>query len=143
MRIQIGCGNSYWDGWKNIDISKDVKTDECYDIQKGIKEKDDSVEEIFAGCVLEQVDNLVFVMNECHRALKKGGVLRGYVPSTDAMVLHLDPMDKRFFQEDSFKYFVESERHWQKFGKNYGFKGWENVETTTNDGGIIHFQLTK
>lgn len=143
MKLNLGNGNQYWEDWKNIDISPEVKTDECYDIGKGIKEKDGTVEEIFAGCVLEQVDDLVFVLNECHRVLKDGGILRGYVPSTDSRVMHLDPMDKRFFQEDSFRYFVKSDHLWQEFGKNYGFKGWEKVETTINAGGILHFQLTK
>ena len=143
MRINLGCGRDYWEGWKNIDISNQVKTDECYDISKGIKEKDESVSEIHCGCVLEQVDDLVKVMNECHRVLIQGGTLKGYVPSTDPRVLFLDPMDKRFFQERSFEYFIESENAWKNFGKSYGFKPWTSFEANTNDGGILHFKLTK
>jgi predicted SAM-dependent methyltransferase len=142
-RLNIGCGKSYWNGYKNIDISTAVKTDECYNIENGINEKDGSIEEIFAGCVLEQVEDLAFVMNECHRVLRKGGTLRGYVPSTDPRVMFLDPMDKRFFQEDSFRYFVEGDNHFEDFGKNYGFMGWEKAETEMAESGILHFNLTK
>jgi hypothetical protein len=141
--LNLGCGKDYWEGWKNIDISNQIKTDECYDIEKGLKEPDNSVSEIHCGCVLEQVEDLVRVMNECWRVLEKGGVLRGYVPSTDPRVLHLDPMDKRFFQEDSFKYFVETERAWTHFGRSYGFKPWARSEVSTNENGIIHFSLWK
>lgn len=143
--LNIGCGRDYINkpGWKNIDISTEVRTDERYDVSKGIREEDDSVSEINAGCVLEQIDDIVGIMNECWRVLEKGGVLKGYVPSTDPRVLHLDPMDKRFFQEKSFNYFIESERDWQYFGKNYGYKPWEKYEVFTNDNGIIHFKLWK
>lgn len=143
MKLNLGAGNSKMSGFKNIDIAACTDPDECYNIENGINEKDGEVEEIFAGCVLEQVDDLTFIMNECHRVLKKGGVLRGYVPSTDPKVMFFDPMDKRFFQEDSFKYFVESENLWQNFGRNYGYKSWSKLETMTNDNGIIHFALTK
>jgi ubiquinone/menaquinone biosynthesis C-methylase UbiE len=143
MKINIGCGNSKMDGFKNIDVSPIVNPDECYDIQNGIQEKDDSVDEIFAGCVLEQVDDLGFVMNECWRVLKTDGVLRGYVPSTDSKVLFQDPMDKRFFQESTFNYFVEEHNYWKEFGKQYGYKPWKSVETEINPSGILHFILTK
>lgn len=143
MKLNIGCGNCYMEGYKNIDISPDVKTDECYDISKGIKEKDNSADEIIAGCVLEQIDDLVYIMNECHRVLKDGGMLKGYVPSTDPRVMFYDPMDKRFFQEQSFGYFEKGNHLWETFGKNYGFKGWSKAETQTNDAGIIHFKLTR
>jgi len=143
LKLNLGCGREYDEEFKNIDISKDVKTDECYDINKGIKEKDNSVSEIRVGCVLEQVKDLVRVMNECWRVLEPGGLMTGYVPSTDPRVLHLDPHDIRFFQEDTFKYFVKDERNWQYFGKNYGYYPWSKVETSINDNGILHFKIWK
>jgi len=143
LKINIGCGNSKMDGWKNVDIFPDVQPDECYDIQEGIREETESVDEVFAGCVLEQVDDLGFIMNECHRILKEDGVLRGYVPSTDPKVMFLDPNDKKFFQEDSFRYFVRGHNLFENYGKNYGYSGWSSVETKINDNGILHFILKK
>ena len=143
VKLNIGCGEDYQEGYINIDISPKVKTDECYNINEGIKEEDNTVSQIQAGCVLEQVDDLVRTLNECHRVLRKGGTLLGYVPSTDPSVLHYDPMDKRFFQEDSFRYFVTGDHLYEMFGKNYGFEGWEWVETNKQANGIIHFRLKK
>jgi len=143
VKLNIGCGEDYQEGYFNIDISPKVKTDECYDINEGIREEGDTVSEIQAGCVLEQVDDFVKTLNECHRVLKRGGRLIGYVPSTDPNVLHYDPMDKRFFQEDSFRYFVTGDHLFETFGKNYGFIGWDKVETEKRENGIIHFKLTR
>ncbi len=145
MRLNIGCGNIHLDDCKNIDISKTAKADEVYDVSTGIREEDDSCEEIICGCMLEQLEtnkDFVFVLNECWRVLKSEGILRGYVPSTDPRVMYLDPMDKRFFQEDSFKYFLEGENPYNSFGKNYGFKPWRKIELRTSESGIIHFALT-
>jgi len=143
MRLNLGCGKTRFEGWKNIDISREARADEFYDINEGIKETNGSIEEIHAGCVLEQVGDFMFVLNECWRVLQEGGILKGYVPSTDSKVLHLDPEDKRFFQTGSFDYFNKNKEHWQNFGKVYGYKGWSITEAEINEGGIIHFTLQK
>lgn len=143
IRLNIGCGNLPKEGYKNIDISKEAKADEYYDASKEIKEEDESVEEIHCGCMMEQIDDLVLFLNECHRVLKDGGELNGYVPSTDPSVLHLDPMDKKFFQIDSFNYFNKNKHHWNDYGRIYGFRGWSHTEAYKNENGIIHFKLTK
>jgi len=144
MKLNLGCGNSKLPGYKNIDISKEADADEYYDITKGLCEDSDSVEEINAGCVLEQIgDNWQFirVLNDCWRVLKKDGILKGYVPSIQPEVLFVDPMDKRFFQETTFDYFDGDKHCWREFGKNYGFKPWKDVKIDTNDNGIIHFEM--
>lgn len=148
LKLNLGCGSTdYREGWVNIDRSKDVKTDECFDIAKeGLKQwKDNSVDEIHSGCMLEQLtsEQLLFVLNECHRVLKPGCKLGGYVPSTDPRVLHLDPMDKLFFQIDTFRYFIGNDIHWQRFGKNYGFSPWSSFSGNTNPAGIIFFEMTR
>lgn len=143
LKINIGCGKLPLEGYKNIDKSPKAKADEYYDLDEGIHEADESVGIIEAGCVLEQVNDLVFVLNECHRVLIPGGVLHGYVPSTDPRVLHLDPMDKHFFQIDSFKYFNGNEHHWKEFGENYGFKPWSETKAEMNENGIIFFTMVK
>ena len=142
MKLNVGCGQDYKQDYKNIDISKEVEADEYYDIIKGIKEKDNSIDEILVGCVIEQIDSnkdFIFVMNEFHRVLKKDGLLWGYVPSTDPNVFYIDPIDKRFFTEHMFNYFDYKKQHYQKFGKTYGFKPWIIKEVKTAKNGIIHF----
>jgi len=144
-KLNLGCGNSPKEGFKNIDISLTAKADEFYDISKGIKEKDNSCEEVHCGCILEQIDSnkdFIFVLNEIWRVLKSDGVLTGYVPSTAPGVLYLDPMDKRFFQLESFNYFDYDKTAYINFGKNYGFKPWTNIDVQLNEGAIILFSMT-
>lgn len=145
LRLNLGCGNLPKVGYKNIDISSTAKADEFYDITTGLKEENYTVDEVYAGCVLEQLthDQLKFVLNECHRVLVDGGTLEGYVPSTDPRVMFLDPADKLFFQEGTFEYFNKNRHAWREFGRNYGYLGWTYTETRINDSGILYFKLRK
>ena len=145
-KLNLGCGSTeFLEGWVNIDKSPDVKADLLLDVTLGLPYDDGSISEIHSGCMLEQLtqDQFKYVMNECNRVLQSGGILHGYVPSIDPRVLHLDPMDRLFFQEDSFRYFVASDIHWQRFGKNYNFYPWSAYTARCNDSGIIHFSLIK
>lgn len=145
INLSIGCGNEYKEGYKNIDISHEVRADEYYDIQQGIQELDNSCEVVEAGCVLEQIETnklFIFVMNEIWRVLDTNGKLTGYVPSTDQNVLFVDPMDKRFFSLDSFKYFDIDEHCYRMFGKTYGFKPWRIISLEKKENGIIHFVMS-
>lgn len=146
QKLNLGSGNLPLDGYKNIDISRTAKADEFYDVTLGIKEADNSCDEVHAGCMLEQIESnkdFIFVMNEVWRVLIGGGVFRGYVPTPDPRVMYLDPVDRRFFLPETFRYFVRHENAWMEFGRNYGFMGWSDVHVSVNDNGILHFVLTK
>jgi len=145
-RLNLGCGQEYLKGYKNIDISRNVKADEYYDIREGIREADNSIDEVFAGCFIEQIDSndkFIYVLNEIWRVLKPNGIFEGYVPSTDPSVLFLDPMDRRFFQLESFRYLEKGHRLYERFGKNYGFKPWKVIKLEKRPNGIIYFKLEK
>jgi len=144
MKLNIGCGRLPQDGYKNIDISKEAAADEFYDVCEGIKEKDNSVEEVFSGCMLEQIESnkdFVFVMNEIWRVLKPNGMFAGYVPTPHQNVIYQDPMDKRFFRMETFDYFDSDKHHWKEFGSIYGFKPWHSIELNLADNGILHFKM--
>lgn len=68
--------------WKSIDICENYKADEHYDISTGIKEQDNSVEEIWMGDFFEHLLRIkaVFVITECYRVLKYGGKIQVSVP---------------------------------------------------------------
>lgn len=145
MKLNLGCGRLKRSGWVNVDISKDVEPDLVADVTKGLPYKDDSVEEVHSGCMIEQLerDEFLYVMNEIWRVLQSGGVFTGYVPSTDPRVMHLDPMDRMFFQEGSFRYFEAGTNEYVSFGNHYGFKPWNVEEVKTNESGIIFFTMRK
>ncbi|HDD45196.1 MAG TPA: hypothetical protein ENG63_10115 [Candidatus Desulfofervidus auxilii] len=144
MKLNLGCGELYLKGYKNIDVSTDVKADEYYDIRTGIREPDNSVEEVLCGCILEQIcsnEEFLFVMNEIWRVLKPDGKLIGYVPDASLPIAFQDPFDCRRFTKETFKYFDIDHIYYQRFGKHYGFKPWKVIKCFTADNGIIHFEM--
>jgi ubiquinone/menaquinone biosynthesis C-methylase UbiE len=92
MKLNLGSGISGlaaldiithdYSGWKSIEICESYKADEHYDISTGIREKDNSIEEIWMGDFFEHLLRVKakFVMGECFRVLKYGGRLRISVP---------------------------------------------------------------
>lgn len=151
MKINLGCGNRYLEEpncqWKNIDISKEVKADEYYDVIKGIKEEDNSVDHILADNLLEHIsDGFMEFMNDCHRVLKPGGTFEIFVPdfiaTPDQAIGDPTHFPGRLWCDRSFSYFDKEDPHWQRFGRIYGFKGW-TVERQEPRGQQLHYILRK
>jgi len=78
MRLNLGSGNHPVKGYKNIDIDLSLKPDECYDISRGIREKDNSVDKILISHTLMYLrpSGVKHVLRECLRVLKENGVIR-------------------------------------------------------------------
>jgi predicted SAM-dependent methyltransferase len=71
LKLNIGCGAYYKDGWVNIDASSKVKSDLLAEVPP-LPYPDNSVDEIYAGHFLEHlwpVDADAFLV-ECLRVLK-------------------------------------------------------------------------
>ncbi len=73
MKLNLGCGSEYLKGYINIDIMQGV-ADVVWDLNKcPYPFEDDSVDYVLAKHVLEHLDDVISVMNELHRIVKKGG----------------------------------------------------------------------
>ena len=87
MRLNVGCGNHYADGWVNVDIDAggDVRTDVQGDITGTLPFNDGSAERIYLGHVLEHVDldDVPPALAECRRLLGHGGVMCIVGPDCD------------------------------------------------------------
>lgn len=80
--LNLGCGNVFHEDWINIDHISSSKHVKQYDISKNIPLEDDSVDFLYHSHVLEHLtkkNGLIF-LKECHRVLKKEGVIRIVVP---------------------------------------------------------------
>src|SRR3972149_4347712 len=80
MKLDIGCGNRKKEGYIGIDKVKFDCVDIVKDIQKGLPFLDNVIDEIYCSHCLEHIEDLIFVMNEFYRVLKKEGVLIIEVP---------------------------------------------------------------
>jgi SAM-dependent methyltransferase len=78
IKLNIGCGENYLDGYVNFDISRKVKADAYLDVRKTtLPFKDGVVNQINCIHNLEHIELKYWehVLNEFARVLKKGGRL--------------------------------------------------------------------
>ena len=106
-RLDIGCGNRKHEGYIGIDFEYKEGVDIVRDLEKGLPFDDDSVDEIFASHILEHLNELNFVMEECYRVLKKGGIMRIIVPHFSTIEAARDPSHVRPITEQTFIYFTQ------------------------------------
>ena len=104
MRLNLGCGWEYMNGFINVDRSKHSKADVICDVGK-LPFRSCCIEEIKAKMILEHVDDLIETMNELYRVLSQGGFINVMVPSQYSAMAIADPTHKRVFNNDSFGYF--------------------------------------
>lgn len=127
-------------GWNKVAIVKDFE-------KIGLPFCDNSTVWIRAYNVLEHIENLEFVLNECWRVLKIGGVLEGIVPVAGNELSFRDPTHKRFFVPASFDYFCgisESDDRLPSHPKHakYDFLPWIKLEVKLEGTDIIYFKMS-
>lgn len=123
MKLNLGCMDSYIDGWVNLDIVEPA--DVLHDLTvTPWPFDDDTVEHIAAFDILEHMPDFAQFMNECHRILEPGGKLEIVVP-TPSDNFWLDPTHKRPYLADTFHIFCAND-----YSKTHlGLKQWSNVAT--------------
>jgi|SRR3972149_7450205 len=108
MKLNLGCGKKYLEGYINCDVSKRVKTDCVFDLNNfPYPLKDNSADEVLMDNVLEHLDDIMSVMKEIHRILNKDGTVKIYVPYGKSDGALQDPTHKHFFTEKTMDYFTK------------------------------------
>ena len=84
LKVNFGCGENKLHGWKNHDAE--------IDITNALPYEDKAVSFILAEHVVEHVRyrEAVVFMQECHRILVPGGVLRIIMPSVERIMKYAD-----------------------------------------------------
>lgn len=81
MIVELGCGkNKRFSNSIGVDINPESGADIIHDINEGLPFIDECVDIITSSHFMEHVKDFGFVMRECHRVLKKGGILEFTVP---------------------------------------------------------------
>jgi predicted SAM-dependent methyltransferase len=83
LKLHIGCGDTYIDGWINIDmVSPGKRRDVQWDLRRGLPFPDRSVNSIFSEHLFEHipVPDGLRLLRECRRVLTDGAVIRIGVP---------------------------------------------------------------
>lgn len=109
MKLHLGCGNDYREGWHNVDINL-VECDEQLDItDTPWPYPADSVDRIAAHHVIEHCDDVESVFRECKRVLKPVRALVVTVPiGYNALA---DPDHKHEWMWQTPEFYC-GERHW-------------------------------
>lgn len=108
IKINLGSGKKYLDGYINCDIVKTIKADKYFDLDKPPYPFQDSfADEVLMDNVLEHVEDVGLVMEEIYRILKNQGILRIYVPYFKSDGAFQDPTHKHYFTEKTMDYFIE------------------------------------
>lgn len=122
---------NYW----NFDRVSKTPTDfdaECWKMFPA----DSSVDLIYASHVLEHVNKLQRLLNECHRVLKNGAKIYIVVPHKDSeKALAIDHV--RLLSEFTFK---SLEKEYAQ--SSFGWLPWKILEMVTNERGDIHVVMT-
>lgn len=113
VSVDLGCGNAKVPGSIGLDLSRTESVDIQCDLFGEIPLKSKSVDLVWARQFLEHVphqihkhsrDGLFVVLDEVHRVLRLGGLLRVEVPHAHAFGAFSDPTHTRFFLPQTFNY---------------------------------------
>lgn len=130
--LNLGCGYRKIEGAINIDNRAECSPDLLCDVTEGLPFSDNSICEVKAFDFLEHIPigKTVVVLEEIYRVLKPGGKLEHLTPSTEGRGAFMDPNHVSFWNENSFKYFIDEEYR-NLYGIKAKFKG-ENKTIMTN-----------
>jgi|TARA_B100001939_G_C16688648_1_gene507607 predicted SAM-dependent methyltransferase len=88
VKLHLGCGKRYLEGYIHVDIAEFEHIDYQLPIDDLSTFKDNTIEEIYASHVLEYFDrnDVINVLTEWKRVLKPSGILRLAVPNFPKLV---------------------------------------------------------
>jgi len=109
MKLHLGCGQDYREGYVNVDFTDDVKVDKIMDLEEELPLEDNSVEEVIANHVFEHIENFIELIHELHRVCKPGAIIKIKTPFYSAWGQYNDPTHVRFFTPYTFNYFKKGE----------------------------------
>lgn len=137
MKILLGCGDEYREGWVHLDRTAGEQVDVVWDLDQTPWPLDsNAAERIEAIDVLEHLQDAVAFMDECWRILAPGGRLLVQAVGWQSENLWRDPTHRRGFHPDTLRYF-DPDSPWHHFGKLYTVRTWRVLWVRETDGNVI------
>lgn len=104
--LHLGCGNKPMKNFINIDFYNKIYADEIVDLNKKLPYESKTIDLIYSDNVFEHIENLLGLIRECHRILKKNGTLIVKVPYFKSKHAFVDPTHVNFFTIQSMDYYI-------------------------------------
>lgn len=124
--LDLGCGDRRRPGLTGVDLLERQGTI-ARDLETGLDPGWREVDVIVADNLLEHINNLIPLLNDCHDALLPSGRMHIRVPSATTSAAFQDPTHMRYFVPETFDYFDVKHNRWQVYGRSYGIKPWRIV----------------
>jgi predicted SAM-dependent methyltransferase len=107
--IHLGCGYRPLMGWINVDRARGPEVQVLWDLTRGLPFPDLSGTAIFSEHVIEHLtkEDASRLLSECHRVLRKGGVLRLSTPDAE-LFLRSYAGDRRFLAHQGFSQAIDT-----------------------------------
>ncbi len=119
IRLNLGCGLDYREGWVNVDGNRQVAADVYCDFATGLPFSDDSAALVLLDNVLEHVPREAFLayIDELHRICAPSGIVEIYVPHYSGMWAFKHVTHYNFFGVGTFDvYSVEGSFNGERYG---------------------------
>ena len=127
-KIHLGAGYEVISGYENHDIVPLSGIDVVHNLNIFPWPWDnDSACEVIAIDLIEHLDEFIPTIEEIHRILEKGGILKVKVPYWNSVYCHADPTHKRGFHEFTFHFF-DPKKVWCKSRPYYSSARFTIVE---------------
>ena len=126
MKLNLGCGTDYRQGWVNVDTGN-VHCDVKHDIEKfPWPFEDSSVNEILMKHVFEHISktNFIDVMEEIYRVCQNGAIIIIESPYAGSDNFWTDPTHKFPLTTRTFDYFDST----KDLGVNGRIYGWDHIK---------------
>jgi SAM-dependent methyltransferase len=105
VQIDLGCGRTKAPGYIGLDIHPFSGVDLVCDLEQGIPLSDNCVHIVYANHTLEHIEHLDLLVREIYRVCRPGAAVIVRVPYYASVGAFKDPTQRRFFAEDTFRYF--------------------------------------
>ena len=107
--LELGCGsNKACEDSVGLDRNPRACPDVLWDLdQFPYPFEDDSFDQVLCYHILEHVGDFIRCVEEIHRILRPGGLLRVECPHFSSVGSFTDPTHRRFFTASTFDYFID------------------------------------
>lgn len=109
MKLNLGCGNDPKVGFINLDYRQLPGVDVVRDVLRGLPFADETFDLVESENFLEHIPqtDVIFVMNEIWRVLKKGGTAHHIVPLAGTFNDWQDPTHLSRWGKETLDYFTK------------------------------------
>jgi predicted SAM-dependent methyltransferase len=107
VKLNIGCGTDYKEGFINLDYNKEVKADVYTDILTGLPFPDNTFDFVYASHIIEHIPRgrLYHFLEELSRICKPKAIIEIYAPHCSSPLALGCPYHYTYWSVSSFKTF--------------------------------------